>query len=73
MHMSDYIKHLDNILLSTGESVLQDAGQISNKQAMEKAEKEYREYQKNTLTSIEKEYFTTIKKVEKNVKQKAKL
>lgn len=73
MHMSDYIKHLDNILLSTGESVLQDAGQISNKQAMEKAEKEYREYQKNTLTSIEKEYFSTIKKVEKNVKQKAKL
>ena len=73
MHMSDYIKHLDNILLSTGESVLQDAGQISNKQAMEKAEKEYREYQKNTLASIEKEYFSTIKKVEKNVKQKAKL
>ena len=71
--MSDYIKHLDNILLSTGESVLQDAGQISNKQAMEKVEKEYREYQKNTLTSIEKEYFSTIKKVEKNVKQKAKL
>lgn len=41
MYMSDYIQHLDSILLSTGEQLLQDAGSVSHKKAMEKAKEEY--------------------------------
>jgi len=41
MHMSDYVKHLDNILKSTGEKLLTSAGRISHNQAMEKAKQEY--------------------------------
>lgn len=37
MYMSDYLETLDNVLKSTGEDVLKDTGNISNKQAMEKA------------------------------------
>ena len=37
MHMSDYVEHLDNLLKSTGEKLLEDAGTVSHKQAMEKA------------------------------------
>ena len=37
MHMSDYVQQLDKVLSSTGEQILQGAGKISHKQAMEKA------------------------------------
>ena len=37
VRMRDYVETLDNILKSTGEDVLKDAGKISHKQAMEKA------------------------------------
>lgn len=49
MYMRDYIEHLDKILASTGEEVLENAGSISHKQAMEKAVAEYRKYQEATL------------------------
>lgn len=39
MYMSDYVKHLDSILSSTGEKVLCDAGSISHKMAVNKAKK----------------------------------
>ena len=34
--MSDYVETLDNILKSTGEDVLKDAGKINHKQTIEK-------------------------------------
>ena len=37
MYMSDYIHHLDLILSTTGEQVLQNAGTISHEQAKQKA------------------------------------
>ena len=48
MYMSDYVEHLDNVLKTTGEKVLQDAGTISHAQAIEKATEEYRKYQAQT-------------------------
>ena len=56
MYMSDYVETLDNILKSTGEDVLKDAGKISHKKAMEKALSEYRKYQTENLSPIEKDY-----------------
>ena len=61
MYMNDYITQLDNILGSTGEKLLTDAGKVSHEQAMEKAIAEYRKYQEKTLTDVEKTYLETIK------------
>lgn len=69
MHMVDYIEHLDLVLSVTGENLLKSAGKISHQQAIEKAEKEYRQYQKNTLSPVEESYLQTIKKLEKEAKK----
>ena len=61
MYMSDYIKHLDNILASTGEKVLADAGAITHKQAEEKAIAEYRKFQVRNLSPVEQAYMDSIK------------
>ncbi len=65
MYMEDYILHLDAILSSTGEKLLENAGNISHQQAMDKAQQEYRKFQSKTLTGVEKNYLETIKKIEK--------
>lgn len=72
MYMSDYVETLDNILKSTGEDVLKDAGKISHKQAMEKALSEYRKYHTENLSPVEKDYLTEIKNIEKIAKKGGK-
>ena len=72
MYMSDYVETLDNILKSTGEDVLKDAGKISHKKAMEKALSEYRKYQTENLSPIEKDYLEEIKNIEKFAKKGGK-
>lgn len=72
MYMSDYVTQLDKLLSSTGERVLEDSGKISHNQAIEKAETEYRKYQVQTLTPVEKEYLDTVKVLEKEAKDKNK-
>ena len=72
MYMEDYIKQLDGILSGTGEQILLDSGSVSHQQAMEKAEKEYRKYQVKTLSPVEQAYLDTIKKLEKEAKEKSK-
>lgn len=69
MYMSDYVEHLDRILTSTGEKLLTDAGTISHKQAVEKATAEYRKYQVQTLSPVEKAYLESIKAIEKTAKK----
>lgn len=64
MYMSDYVETLDNILASTGEVVLKDAGKISYEQAMEKALFEYKKYQAENLSPVEKDYLAEIKSIE---------
>ena len=65
MHMSDYVEWLDRTIHSVGEDVLEGAGKISHKKAMEKAEGEYRKYQIKTLSSVEKAYIETLKELNK--------
>lgn len=38
MYMSDYVEQLDNVIKTTGKKLLDNAGSISHKQAIEKAE-----------------------------------
>lgn len=72
MHMSEYIEHLDRVLSTTGEKLLEGAGTVSHKQAMEKAEQEYRKYQVETLSPVEEAYLETIRETEKLAKGKAR-
>ena len=72
MYMSDYIQNLDNILSSTGEPLLVDAGKVSHTAAISKAEKEYRKYEQRTLSPVEEAYIETIKQINKEAKNKNK-
>ena len=69
MYMADYVEHLDNVLKTTGEKVLQGAGTISHAQAIEKATKEYRKYQAQNLSPVEEEYLQTIKSIHSTMKK----
>lgn len=70
MYMSDYIRHLDSILTSTGEKLLEGAGTVSHDKALAKATEEYKNYQVKTISPVEQEYFNTIKDVAKIAKEK---
>lgn len=68
MTMDDWAKHLDNILTMSGEQLLQGNGLISAKQAIEKAETEYKKYKARTLSDVEKDYLDSIKLLENKSK-----
>ena len=72
MYMADYVEHLDRILSSTGEKVLEGSGTVSHAKAIEKAKTEYKKYQAKTLSPVENAYLQTIKGLEKQAKSKAK-
>ncbi len=69
MYMENYLEQLDNIISSTGEAVLKNAGSISHEQAKQKAEAEYRKWQVKTLSPVEQDYLDTLKKLEKDIKR----
>lgn len=72
MHMSDYVEHLDNVLRTTGEKLLEGAGKVSHKAALEKAKEEYQKFQVQNLSPVEESYLQTIKEMEKTAKKKSK-
>jgi len=72
MYMEDYVRQLDNNIVSIGEELLTDGGTISHEEAMEKAVAEYRKFQVKTLSSVEQAYLESIKGIEKKVKRKGK-
>ena len=69
MYMQDYIESLDRILSTTGEKLLDGAGTVSRRQALEKAQQEYRKYQAQTLSPVERAYMETIRELEKDAKK----
>lgn len=72
MTMTDWIKHVDNILRATGEDVLENAGSISRKQMEEKVLEEYKKYSSHTITPVEQDYLEEIKNIEKIAKKGGK-
>ena len=70
MYMADYVEQLDKILSSTGKDILENAGSVSHKQAIEKAEAEYQKFIQKNLSPVEKEYLEVIKNLEKTAKEK---
>lgn len=72
MKMDDYIRQLDAVLSSGGRQILNGAGNISHQQAMEKAQREYRKYQAQTLSPVEEAYLETVKRLDKTAKEKSR-
>lgn len=71
MTMSDWAKHLEGILTSTGEKLLVGNGSVSHLQAMEKAETEYKKYKAKTLSDVENDYLNSIEELSSNYGKKA--
>ena len=72
MYMADYVEQLDAVLTTGKRKLLSGAGSISHEQAIEKATAEYRKYQQNTLSPVEKDYLESVKELEKEAKKKVK-
>lgn len=64
MYMHDYVQQLDQVISAAGKCVLNNSGKVTHKQAVDKALEEYRKYQVNTLSPVEKAYLETIKQIE---------
>lgn len=71
VYMSDYVDQLDNLIQVTGGKVLDNAGKISHKQALEKASEEYKKYVNQNLSPVEEAYLQTIKQIEKTAKKES--
>ena len=72
MTMNDWLQYTDKVLSITGEELLVGNGSISKEQANKKVQTEYRRYQHNTLTQVEKDYLNEIKAIEKKAKEGGK-
>ena len=72
MYMNDWILELNKFLKVYGKGVLENKGNISHEKAINKAEKEYKEFQINNLSPVEKDYLNSLKQIEKKIKKKSK-
>ena len=69
MTMKDWANHLDGILTSTGEKLLEGNGTVTHIQAMEKAETEYKKYRAKTLSDVENDFLDGIEELSKKTKK----
>jgi hypothetical protein len=68
MYMRDWIVKLDDFLLLSERDILTHAGKISHETAIELAEEQYEQFRLTQLaeaTPVEKDFFESIKKIEK--------
>jgi len=72
MTMQDWVEQLDKLIQTFDGKLLENAGTVSHQQAMQKAEREYKQYQSKTLSKAEKDYLENIKALEKSAAQKTK-
>lgn len=73
MYMKDWIQRLDDFLNMTGNDILKNAGSVSRKQMLKKAEQEYEKYKeqtKNDLSKAEKDFIKQIEQTAKKLKDK---
>ncbi|MDR2590238.1 MAG: virulence RhuM family protein [Oscillospiraceae bacterium] len=68
MYMKDWIVELDDFANRYGKGILSNAGTVSYKEALEKAEIEYEKYRKRIidgLSPVERDYLANIKETQK--------
>ena len=73
MYMKDWIEQLDAFLKMTRKDILNNAGTISHKQALEKAHTEYQKFKKlreNEISEVEKHFLEQVNETEKKLKDK---
>ena len=68
MTMKDWAQHLDRILTTTGEQLLEGNGSVSHENAIEKATNEYRKYQQKTLSEVEMAFLESVETLNKQTK-----
>jgi hypothetical protein len=61
MTMIDWISALDSQIVALKRNVLQDAGNISHEQAIEKAEKEFEIYRSREMKQLESDFDRAVK------------
>jgi hypothetical protein len=75
MYMKDWVVELDDFAQKFGKGILQDAGTITHKAAIEKAEAEYEKYRQKTmdeLSPVEQSFIASIKNTQKKLESKVK-
>jgi hypothetical protein len=68
MYMKDWIEQLDSFLKMTRKEILNHAGTVSHKQALEKANTEYQKYKElrmNDISEVERHFLEQVTKTEK--------
>ncbi len=63
MRMTDWIEALDNQIIMLQRKLLEGKGQVSHKQAMEKAEKEFYIYRMREMTQLESDFDKMMKEL----------
>ena len=75
MYMKDWVVELDDFAQRYGKGILSNAGTVSHKAALAKAEAEFEKYRKRLIkevSPVEREYLANIKGTHKLVEKKAK-
>lgn len=70
MSMQDWINALDNQIVSNKRKLLEGSGNISHKQAIEKAEKEFEIYRAQEMKQLESDFDKAVKQLAQNGGQK---
>ena len=70
MSMQDWINALDNQIVSNKRKLLEGAGNISHKQAIEKAEREFKIYREREMKQLESDFDKAVKILAQNGEQK---
>ena len=63
MSMSDWIAALDNQIVALRRELLQNAGSISHKQAIAKAEREFKIYREREMKQLESDFDRAVKEI----------
>ena len=70
MSMQDWINALDNQIISNKRKLLEGAGNISHRQAVEKAEREFKIYREREMKQLESDFDKAVKILAQNGEQK---
>ena len=70
MSMQDWINALDNQIVSNKRKLLEGARNISHKQAIEKAEREFKTYREREMKQLESDFDKAVKILAQNGEQK---
>ena len=66
MSMQNWIDALDNQIISNKRKLLEGKGNISHRQAIEKAEKEFEIYREREMKQLESDFDKAVKKFTQN-------